>query len=68
MDVPRLGVESELQLQACATATAMPDPSHICDLCWVLNPLSKVGDQTRIVMDCGKVLHLLSHNSLLFVF
>ena len=32
MEVPRLGVESELQLPAYATATAMTDPSHICDL------------------------------------
>ena len=36
MEVPRLGVESELQQMACATATAtakaMPDPSHICNL------------------------------------
>ena len=34
MDIPRLGVESELQLPAYATATAttMPDLSHICDL------------------------------------
>ena len=31
-EVPRLGVESELQLLACATATAMPDLRHICDL------------------------------------
>ena len=26
MEIPRLGVESELQLLAYATATAMPDP------------------------------------------
>ena len=26
MEAPSLGVESELQLQACITATAMPDP------------------------------------------
>ena len=32
MEVPRLGVESELQLQAYATATATPDPSRTCDL------------------------------------
>jgi len=31
MKVPRLGVKSELQLPACATATATPDPSHICE-------------------------------------
>ena len=32
MEVPRRGVESELQLPAYATATATWDPSHICDL------------------------------------
>ena len=31
MEVPRLGVELELKLPAYATATAMPDPSHIYD-------------------------------------
>ena len=47
MEVPRLGVESELQLPAYVTATATRDPSLICDLhhsswhCWILNPLSK---------------------------
>ena len=32
MDVPRLGVESELQLPAYTTASAAPDPSHVCGL------------------------------------
>ena len=32
MEVPRLGVESELQLPTYATAMAMQDLSHICDL------------------------------------
>jgi len=32
MEVPRLGVESELQLPAYTTAPAMPVPCHICDL------------------------------------
>ena len=47
MEVPRLGVQSELQLPAYTTATAMPDLSLVCDLhhsswqCWILNPLSK---------------------------
>ena len=47
MEVPKLGVESELQLQAYATATEMPDLTHICDLhhsSWqlqILHPLSK---------------------------
>ena len=32
MEVPRLGVESELQLPTYTTAIAMPDLSRICDL------------------------------------
>ena len=32
MEVPRLGVQSELQLPAYATATTRPDLSHVCDL------------------------------------
>ena len=32
MEVPGLGVESEMQLLAYATATAMHDPSHVCKL------------------------------------
>jgi len=53
MEVPRLGVESELQLLAFATATATPDASCICDLqqCRILNPLSEARDQTHILID-----------------
>ena len=29
MEIPRLEVESELQLLACVTATAISDPSHV---------------------------------------
>ena len=43
MEVPRLGVQSELQLPASATATAMPDPSHICNLHHSLWPHHSVG-------------------------
>ena len=32
MEVPRLGVESELKLLAYATASAAPDTNHVCDL------------------------------------
>ena len=32
MEVPRLGVQSEMLLPAYATTTAMPDLRHICDL------------------------------------
>ena len=48
--VLRLGVELELQLPAYITATAMADPSRICDLphsSWphqILNPLSEARD------------------------
>ena len=49
MDVPRLGVKSRLQLQAytTATATAMQNLSHTCNLHhssqqpWILNPLNE---------------------------
>ena len=53
VEIPRLGVESELQLLAYATATAMPDLSHICDLCHslgkcqILNPLSEGGQESN---------------------
>ena len=68
MEVPRLGVESELQPPACTTATATLDPSHVCDLHhsswqhWILHPLIKARDQIRILMDASWVLNPLSHN------
>ena len=61
MEVPRLVVESELQLLAYNTATAMPDPSRVCDLHhslwqrWILNPLMEARHQTRILMDASRV-------------
>ena len=48
-ELPRLGVESELQLPAYTTAIAMWDPSFICDLhrsswqCRILSPHSEPG-------------------------
>ena len=68
MEVPRLGVKLQLQPPAYATATAVPDPSHVCDLhqssgkCQILNPLSKDRDWTHIFTDTSQVLNLLSHN------
>ena len=56
MVVPRLGVESELQLPPYATATAMPDLSHVCDLqhnswqCQILNPMGEARDRTCNLM------------------
>ena len=57
MEVPKLGVKSELQLPAYATASATPDLSCVCDLHhspkqhWILNPLSEARDQTCVLMD-----------------
>ena len=57
MEVPGLGVKSELQLQAYPTATTMLDPSHIYNLhCTlqqhrILNPLSQARDQTHILTE-----------------
>ena len=68
MEVPRLGVESELLLLAYTTAIATPDLSHIFDLCcspWqhqILNPMSKARDQIRILMDISRDLNRLSHD------
>ena len=58
MEVPRLGVQSELQLPAytTATATAISDLSHVCNLHHssrqrqILNPLSEARDRTSILM------------------
>ena len=61
MEVPKLGVESELQLPVYARATAMPDPSRTCDLHHrpgqhrILNPLSEARDRTGILLDTGWV-------------
>ena len=47
MEVPRLGVQSELQLPAYTRATATLDPNCVCNLHqssqqhWILNPLSE---------------------------
>ena len=57
MEVPRLGVELELQPSAYTTATATGDLSHTCDLHHssqqqqIPDPLSKARDLTGILMD-----------------
>ena len=59
MEIPRLGVESELQLLAYATATATRDPSRVCDLHHssrqhqILNPLNEARDGARVLMDAS---------------
>ena len=61
MEVPRLGVESELQLLAYTTASAMPDVSVVCNLhhsSWqhcIPDPLSEARDQTCILMDTSQI-------------
>ena len=63
MEVPRLGVEAELQLLAYTTATAVPDLSRICNphhSSWqwqrrILNPLNDARDQTRNLMVTSRI-------------
>ena len=46
----------------------MRDPSYVCNLhhcsqqCWILKPLSKVGDQTRNLMVPRRIHYPLSHD------
>ena len=62
MEVHRLGVESELQLPAYATDTAMQDPRRVLDLhhrsltaMLDLKPLSNARDLTHVLMDTSQV-------------
>ena len=61
MEVPKPGVESELQLPAYTTATETWDPSLVCDLhhssrqCQILNPLSEARDRTHILTDPSQI-------------
>ena len=57
MKVPRLGVESELQLPGYTTATSSWDLSCVCDLyhssqqCRTLNPLSRAWNRICVLMN-----------------
>ena len=61
MEVPRLGAKSELQLLACAPATATPDLSHVCNphhsswQRWILNLLSEARVWTCILMVANQI-------------
>ena len=56
IEIPRIGVQSELLLAGYTRAAEMPEPSCVCNLCqssWQLlipNPLSKATDQTCKLM------------------
>ena len=53
MKVPRLGAQSEPQLLAYTTTTAVPDPNHVCDLHH--SSLSEARDRTPILMHISQV-------------
>ena len=64
MEVPRLRVKWELELQVSAIATATPDLlSCVCDLHhnWqqrqILNPLSEARDWAHVLMDACRILY-----------
>ena len=63
MEVPRLGVQLELQLPDYATATAASDLSCVCNLYhssrqhWILNSQSRARDQTCNLMDTSWVCY-----------
>ena len=62
MEIPRLGVELELQLLGYTASTTPPDPSLVCDLhhSWILNPVSKAREQTCVLMDTSQILRFVS--------
>ena len=67
MEVPRLGVQWELQLPVSTTVTAPPDLSRVCDLDHSSRPrqipdlLSEAKDRTHILMATSGVLNPMSH-------
>ena len=68
MDIPRLGVESELQLLAYATARAMADLSHICNPhhclqpCWIFLSTEQGQGLNLHPVYTGWILNPLIHN------
>lgn len=63
MEVPRVGVKLEPPLLVYDTATAIQDPSPVCDLhhcswqCRILSPLIETRDRTHIFMDTNRVCY-----------
>ena len=73
MEVPKLGVASELQPPAYTAAAAAWELSllfnlhHSSQQRWIFNPLSKTRDRTCILMDTSWVLNPLSHKRELLI-
>ena len=61
MELPRRGIESELEPPAYTTAIATQDPSCVCKLHhssgqrYILNPLSDARDWTCVLMDTSQI-------------
>ena len=70
VEIPRLGVESELQLPGYTTAIAMQDPSHIFNLyhsswqCWLPDPMTEARNWTHILMDSSRICFHCPHKGL----
>ena len=57
MEVPWLGVQSELQPLAYSTAIATWDQWYSSRWCWILNPPSEARDWTPVLMDLSWVIN-----------
>ena len=61
MEIPRLGVNAELQLQVYSTAIALWDSNHVYNLhhsswqCQILNPPREARDRTHVLMDTSGI-------------
>ena len=62
------GVQIRATAAGYTIATAIPDPSHVCNLTTAhsnagsFNPLSEAGDRTCVLMDTSWILNLMSHS------
>ena len=75
MEIPRLGMESEIQLLAHTTTRAMPDLRHTCNLhhgswqCHIPDPTSEARDWTHILMDASRIcFHCAMTGTSFFIF
>ena len=62
MEVPKLEVESELQLPAHSHSNKGSELHHSSRPLQILNPLSKARDRTHILLNTSQVHNPLSHN------